>query len=118
MRLKLKKNAFFHDELVPKGAQLVGWAALVQALDLRVPVRQPCCVSEKHIGGSHREERGFRVFDKRYWPSEQCTDHPTFALRHEPIDLLILKRVFDTLPKTVLEVFIRSKPMGTQTRRA
>ena len=118
MRLKLKNNAFFHDELIPKGAQLVGWAALVQALDLRVPVRQPCCVSEKHIGGSHREERGFRVFDKRYWPGEQCTDHLTFALRHETIDLLILKRVLDTLPKTVLEAFIRSKPMGTQTRRA
>ena len=118
MRLKLKNNAFFHDKLVPKGARLAGWAALVQALDLCVPVRQPSCVSEKHVGGSHREEGSFRVFDKRYWPGDQCIDHLSFALRHEPVDLLILKRIFDALPKAVLEAFIRSKPMGAQTRRA
>ena len=83
-----------------------------------LPVRQPSCVSEKHVGGSHREAGDFRVFDKRYWPGDQCTDHLTFALRHEPVDLLILKQVFDALPKAALEAFIRSTPMGTRTRRA
>jgi hypothetical protein len=118
MRLTLKTPASFQDKLVPKGTQLAGWAALVQALGLQAPVRQPSCVSEKHVRGSQREEDGFRVFDKRYQPGDQFTDHLTFALRHENIDLLILKRVFETVPKAVLEEFIRSTPTGAQTRRA
>lgn len=117
MRLKLKTTAGFQDKLVPTGAQLVGWAALVHALGLQAPVRQPGCVSEKHVKGSHRDEAGFRVFDKRYQPGDQLVDHLTFALRHEAIDLLILKRVFEAVPKTLLEAFIRSTPMGAQTRR-
>ncbi|GBE11487.1 hypothetical protein BMS3Abin12_02075 [bacterium BMS3Abin12] len=118
MRLKLKTLAGFQDKLVPKGTHLVGWAALVQALGLRAPVRHPSYVSEKHARGSQREGDGFRVFDKRYQPGDRFIDHLTFALRHEPIDLLILKRIFETVPKAVLEEFIRSTPTGAQTRRA
>ena len=35
MRLKLETPVSFQDESVPKGTQLAGWAALVQALDLQ-----------------------------------------------------------------------------------
>ena len=118
MRLELETPVSFQDEIVPKGAQLVGWAALVHALGLQVPVRQPSSVSEKHIGGSQREEGGFRVFDKRYQPGDEVADHLTFALRHENIDLLILKRAFEAVPKAVLEDYVRSTPTGTHTRRA
>ncbi|MGB5178322.1 MAG: hypothetical protein WBP44_06295 [Gammaproteobacteria bacterium] len=76
--------------MFPKGYSFAGFAALVQALGIQAPVRQPSCVSEQHIGGSQREEGGFRVFDKRYQPGDQLADHLTFALRHENIDLLIL----------------------------
>lgn len=118
MLLKLETPASFQDKVVPKGTQLVGWAALIQALGLHAPVRQPSCVSEKHIGGSQREEGGFRIFDKRYQPGNQFAEHLAFALRHENIDLLILKRTFKAVPKAVLEKYVRSTPSGTQTRRA
>ena len=118
MHLENRTPSSFQGESVPDGVQLVGWAALVQALGLQVPVRQPGCVSEKHIGGSRREEGSWRVFDKRYQPGNQFTDHLAFALRHENIDLLILKRAFNAVSKTVLEEYIRSAPTGTQTRRA
>ncbi len=118
MRLEIEVPVSFQDKLVPGGTQLAGWAALVQALGIHAPVRQPSCISEKHIGGSQREKGGFRVFDKRYQPGEQLADHLTFALRHENIDLLILKRVFDAIPKAALEEFVRATPTGTHTRRA
>jgi len=118
MLLKLETPASFQDEIVPKGTQLAGWAALVQALGLQAPVRQPSCVSEKHIGGSQREEGGFRIFDKRYQPGDQFADHLAFALRHENIDLMILKRAFEAESKADLEEYVRSTPSGTQTRRA
>jgi len=118
MLLKLETPASFQDEIVPKGTQLAGWAALVQALGLQAPVRQPSCVSRKHIGGSRREQGRFRIFDKRYQPGDQFADHLAFALRHENIDLMILKRAFEAEPKADLEEYVRSTPGGTQTRRA
>jgi len=118
MRLDLETPGSFQEKLVPKGAQLAGLAALVQVLGIQAPVRQPSCVSEKHIGGSQREEGAFRVFDKRYQPGDQLTDHLTFALRHENIDLLILKRAFEAVPRAALEAYVRATPTGTHTRRA
>jgi len=117
MRLNLKASTSFQDKLIPKGTRPAGWAALIQALDLQAPLRQPSCVSEKYVRGSQRQEDGFRVFDKRYQPGDQFSDQLSFALRHEDIDLLILKRVFEAVPKAVLEAFVRSAPTGTQTRR-
>ena len=118
MRLEFKTPLRFQGESVPAGTQLAGWAALVQALDLQAPVRQPSCVAEKYIRGSQREEGGWRIFDKRYQPGDQFADHLSFALRHETIDLLILKRAFDAAPKAALEDYVRSAPNRKQTRRA
>lgn len=118
MHLKLATPTIFQNKIIPKGTQLAGWAALVQALGLQSPIRQPSCVSEKHILGSQREKSGFRVFDKRYQPGNQFADHLTFALRHENIDLLILKRAFEAVPKAALEAYVRATPTGTHTRRA
>lgn len=118
MRLEFETPISFQGESVPTGTQLAGWAALVRALGLQAPVRQPSCVSEKHVRGSHREEGSWRVFDKRYQPGDRFVDHLAFALRHEAIDLLILKRAFEAVPKIVLEEYVRSAPSGTQTRRA
>jgi hypothetical protein len=118
MRLEFETPISFQGESVPKETQLAGWAALVQALDLQAPVRLPSCVSAKYVRGSQREQGLWRVFDKRYLPGDQFADQLSFALRHEPIDLLILKRAFDAVPKAVLETFIKSAPSGTQTRRA
>jgi len=117
MHLELEAPVSFQDEIIPRGTQLAGWAALVQALDIQAPVRQPSCVSERHIRGSKREEGRWRIFDKRYQPGNQFTEHLAFALRHENIDLLILKRAFEAVPKAVLEEYVRSTPGGTQTRR-
>ncbi|MFT5139490.1 MAG: hypothetical protein ACI9H8_001293 [Lysobacterales bacterium] len=118
MKLEIEKLTTFQDEIIPGDSKLVGWSALIQALNIQAPVRHPSCASEKHIGGSVRVEEKWRIFDKRYQPGNHFSEHLTFALRHETLDLLILKRVFDAVPKTALEEFIRSTPGGTQTRRA
>ncbi|MDE0942251.1 MAG: Fic family protein [Alphaproteobacteria bacterium] len=117
MELQFDPPITFQDGLVPAGTRLVGWAALVHALGLQAPVRQPSCVSASHVGGSQRTEQGWRIFDTRYNPGNRFEDHLGFALRHEPIDLLVLKRAFDAVPADNIEKFIRSAPTGTLTRR-
>ena len=118
MRFAPAPIAVFQEKAAPDGTRLVGWAALAQALALRAPVRRPSCVSEQHVRGSHREEGAWTVFDKRYWPGDTFADHLTFALRHEQIDLLILKRAFQAVPAGEVEAFARSAPTGTAARRA
>ena len=47
---------------------------------------------------------------------ETFADHLSFALRHESIDLLILKRIFDAATQSELEAFIRDAPTGNPAR--
>lgn len=108
---------YFQNEPLLENTRLVGWAALVHGLNIKAPVRQTCCVSEKHITGSQRKEGVWQVFDKRYAPDETPLDHIVFALKHENIDLLILKRTFEKIPPADIEAFIRATPTGVVARR-
>jgi len=105
----------FQEKTIPEGVRLAGRAALVQMLALPVPVRRPSGVSEQHISGSRRDQGAWNVLDKRYWPGDTFADQVTFALRHEDIDLLILKRAFEVVPRTEIEAMVRA---GIAARRA
>src|SRR5579863_3927240 len=118
MRLETARTPVFQEKTVPNGTRLAGWAALTQALAISAPVRQPTCVSEQYVSGSRREEGAWAIFDKRYWPGENFADHLTFAIRHEDIDILILKRVFEAVPRAEVEAFVRAEPTAMPVRRA
>src|ERR1022692_566576 len=118
MKLASDPIAIFQEKTIPKGTRLTGWAVLVHNLALPVPVRRPSCVSEQHVRGSHRQEGAWSVFDKRYWPGDTFADHLTFALRHENIDLLILKRIFEAVPQAEVEALVRAAPTGIPARCA
>ena len=102
---------------MPTGGRLAGWSLLTHSLGIAAPVRKPSCVSEQHIRGGSRQAPDWNVFDLRYWPGDGLVDHLSFALRHEKIDLSILKRVLEAAPKAELEAFIRAAPTGVSTRR-
>src|SRR6266705_3198930 len=118
MRLNFKKPTGFQEQSIPEASKLAGFAALVNTLSLEAPVRRPSCVSDNHIRGSHREEALWTVFDRRYWPGDTFGDHLSFALRHERIDLLVLKRIFETIPAASMAEFVREAPNGIPNRRA
>jgi Fic/DOC family len=117
MKFDLDAPTIFQEKSVPYRSKLAGWAALVQALTISAPVRRPSCVSEQHIRGSHREEGIWTIFDKRYWPGDTFADHLLFALRHEDIDLLILKRIFEAVAQSEIEAIIHAAPTGIPARR-
>jgi hypothetical protein len=116
--MELLPSAVFQERTVPAGSKLAGWSQLANRLGIAAPVRQPGCVSDQHVRGSSRQEKGWTVFDRRYWPGDALVDHLSFALRNEPIDLPILKRALAAIPKTKLTAFIRDAPTGIPARRA
>lgn len=110
--------AIFQEKTVPEGARLAGLAALTSALAVGAPVKKPSCISDQHVRGSRREDGHWLIFDKRYWPGVTLAEQLAFALRYEPVDLLVLKRVLDVFPQDQLEDMIRTAPTGIPARRA
>ena len=108
---------FFQGSTLPQGTELVGWSALVHSLDVAAPVRNLSCISQRHVRGGKRSDGSWNIYDKRYRPEPTLEGHLTFAMRHETIDLLVLKRILQAVPETEVVEMIRTKPRGTTTRR-
>lgn len=113
-----RKPRIFAEHLLPQGTSLVGLSALAGTLNIEAPIRRPSVVSEQHVKGNVKTDGVWQIFDKRYEPGETVADHLTFALRHDDLDLLVLKRIFLALPETLLTDFVRSAPTGAPNRRA
>lgn len=103
---------------MPSGASLAGLSALVYAFGVPAPVREPSCISEQNIKGHIRQERGWTLYSKRYELKPTVQAHLNFAMRYENIDLLVLKRVFLSLPAEAIEQYVMSAPNSALTRRA
>ena len=118
MKLDLAPTTVFQERSLLPVTRLAGWSALVHALGISAPVHHPSCVSEQYVSGIRREEGGWTVLDKRYWPGESFANHLIFALRHEHLDLLVLKRVFDAVPPAEFETLVRAEATSMPVRRA
>jgi hypothetical protein len=105
----------FHDRRVPETATPAGYAALIEAYSLPVPV--PRTLSA--IGTKHRmfEDAGWRIYTPRHAPEATLEGHLTFALKNEGLDLAVLKRLFLAVQEGEIAEFVRQKPTGVYTRR-
>lgn len=108
---------FFQGESLPQDMELVGWSALIHSLGVAAPVANPSCVSQRHVRGSKRSDGTWNIYDKRYRPESTLEGHLTFAMRHEMVNLLLLKRVLQAVPETALAEMIRTKPRGITARK-
>ena len=107
--------AFLLDRRLPENAMPVGYAALIQAYDLQVPVPiRLCAISEKRRSF---EKFGWRIFAPRYAPAATLEGHLMFALRHEGLDLAVLRRLFLATGLEAIAAIIRAKPTSGYTRR-
>jgi len=102
---------------IPENTVLAGWAALVKVYGVDAPLRHFSSVSNKHVRGNKKKEGNWEIFDKRYKPDDSLEGQLNFALRHEVIDLLVIKRVLKALCPEDLCSFITSTPTGTTARR-
>lgn len=83
----------------------IGYAALQHVLKCEAPLREPCAVSSGHVRGSVRLDKGIRLYDQRYRPDSDVAGHLFFALKHETLDLLVLKKILVRLgSETVTEI--------------
>ena len=105
----------FRDQRLPVTAAPAGYAALIDACDLNVPL--PRTLSA--IGERHRlvAQDGWRIYSPRYAPPPSLAGHLTFALKHEGIDLAVLKRLYAASGPAPIEALVRAAPTGAYARR-
>jgi hypothetical protein len=105
----------FMNRRLPEEAVPVGYAALIQTFDLRVPVpRTLSAISDRH----RKYIRDcWRILTPRHMPEQSLRGQLTFALKYEGLDLALLKRLFlKTGPAPILQI-VRGTPTGNYARR-
>ncbi|WP_082367325.1 Fic family protein [Ensifer adhaerens] len=105
----------FHERWLPEEAIPVGYAALIHAYELAVPVPRTLAA----IGPRHKvyEDDGWRIFTPRHQPANTLDAQLTFSLRYEGLDLAVLKALFRaTGPDPIAEI-VRAAPTGSYARR-
>ena len=106
----------FHESLLPAPASPAGYAALIQAHDLKVPFPDVLtAVSPQNKSAASTE---WRLLPARYGPEASFEGHLTFALKHEGANLMILKKLFEVTGPEPIERMVRNAPTGVYARRA
>ena len=105
----------FLEKRLPVTATPAGYAALIDAHALAVPLPRRLSA----IGARHKtiETEDWRILAPRYAPEASLAGHLTFALKHEGLDLAVLKRLFLALGSGPLEAIVRAQPTGSYARR-
>jgi len=105
----------FHEQRLPEAATPAGYAALIDAFGLRVPMPLTLCAIAAHHTRTERD--GWRLFTPRHAPDATLEGHLTFALKYEGLDLAILKRLFLATGPEPITALIQAKPTGSYARR-
>ena len=105
----------FHGRKAPEVAFLVGYGALIDTLQLNIPMPSKLSIiSKKH---KKYELLEWQVFTPRYQPNEALYDQLVFALKYEGINLLFFKKLFEKLSLTEIEKLVQIEPQGQYCRK-
>lgn len=105
----------FHDRRLPEPATPAGYAALIDACRLDVPIPLTLSAISRHHRTLTRE--GWRLLTPRHAPAATLEGHLTFALKYEGLDLAALKRLFLATGPGPIEAIVAAKPSGSYARR-
>src|SRR5882724_13152615 len=105
----------FRDRRLPETAASAGYAALIEAYQLTVPL--PIRLSA--IGARHKVliTPEWRILTPRHATEPSLAGHLTFALKYEGLDLAVLKRLFLAVAPGDVEDIVRDRPTGSYARR-
>ena len=98
----------FQERAPPERATPAGYAALIDAYQLKVPLPRTLSATGAHH--RVRKESGWRILTPRHTPPATLEGHLTFALKYEGLDMAVLKRLFRAVGPHEIEAVVRNKP--------
>lgn len=105
----------FHGYNIPEKGVVVGYAALHARFHLSIPF--PSIASLISRKNRYYELENWKVYTPRYLPDDDLYSHLVFALKYEGINLLLLKKLFEHLPKKTIFDLIGSDVESQYTLR-
>ncbi len=109
------KISVFHGIKAPEEGWVVGYGAVIDRLQLPVPI--PQTLSLISIKNRKYATAQWRVFTPRYQPNEYLYDQLVFALKYEGVHLLFFKKLFEKLTQDEAVALIQNEPLGQYSRR-
>ncbi len=109
------KITVFHGRQAPEEATLVGYGAIIEALQLAMPFpEQLALISDKRRSYS---EQNWKVFSSRTAFDDSLYKHLVFALKYEGVNLLFFKKLFDKLSEKDMMSLLQLEPTGQYSRK-
>ncbi|TQS69932.1 Fic family protein [Rhodobacteraceae bacterium] len=105
----------FQERRLPETATLAGYAALIDAYGLSVPLPRKLSATGNH----HRiiKHDTWQILTPRHAPDATLEGHLTFALKYEGLDLAVLARLFAATGSDAIAAIVRTTPTGSYARR-
>lgn len=100
---------------IPEEGYVVGYAALREYYKLLIPNQYPITIVSKK-NRKYNDEK-IQVLTIRYLPEDTLYKHLTFALKHEGVNLLVLKKLFEKIDGNVIGEFIEKEPTSQYARK-
>ncbi len=109
------KISVFHGIKAPEEGWIVGYGAIIDHLQLPVPIPNTLCListkNRKYANGQ------WQVFTPRHQPRESLYDQLVFALKYEGVNLLFFKKLFEKLTENEVVNLLQNEPLGQYSRR-
>lgn len=105
----------FDGKKLPEEAKLAGYTAIIDNLELALPI--PATISIISKKNKKYSVENFDVYPPSYQPEDILLKHLIFALRYEGINLLFFKKLFDKIPREEIEKAIINEPTGQYVRK-
>ncbi len=105
----------FRGRTAPEKGIVAGYAALIDALRLPVPI--PIKLTLISLKRRKYALENWRVLPISYLPQENIFAQIEFALKYEGINLLFFKKLFEQLDIEALETWIQAAPLSQYTRK-
>ena len=107
--------SIFHGRIPPEKGILVGYAAVIDAMQL--PVTLPAKLSLISEKRRKYQSADWKIFTPRHQPQDTLYDHLVFALKYEGVNLLFYKKLFAQLEKITIENWVKSEPFSHYSRK-
>jgi Fic family protein len=107
----------FHGRALPEREMvLVGYAALIEAYELNLPMPERLAL----VSRQHRryDTESWAVYTPRHMPEDTLAGHLAFALRYEGVELAVLHALFACIASSEIEAWVQREPVGRYARRA
>lgn len=109
------KVPVFHGRTLPEPGIVVGYASLIEVMELPVPT--PDIISMISEKNKKYNIRGWMIFSPAYQPDNSLYKQLVFALKYEGVNLLFFKKLFEKLSEKEVLNLLQIEPTGQYSRK-